>query len=69
MEEMNLHLTGDIHAIGVANNLRAAAVDTGVFHEPRRRTALFDRLCAGAQGRHPRLRPVHAQAPQEARHR
>ena len=28
MEEMNLHLTGDIHAIGAANNLLAAAVDT-----------------------------------------
>jgi formyltetrahydrofolate synthetase len=30
MEEMNLHLTGDIHAIGVANNLLAAAIDTRV---------------------------------------
>ncbi len=33
MEEMNLHLTGDIHAIGVANNLLAAAIDARVFHE------------------------------------
>ena len=46
MEEMNLHLTGDIHAIGVANNLLAAAVDTRVFHESTQSDeALFNRLC------------------------
>ena len=46
MEEMNLHLTGDIHAIGVANNLLAAAIDTRVFHElTQKDEALFDRLC------------------------
>ncbi len=33
MEEMNLHLTGDIHAIGAANNLLAAAIDARMFHE------------------------------------
>jgi methylenetetrahydrofolate dehydrogenase (NADP+)/methenyltetrahydrofolate cyclohydrolase/formyltetrahydrofolate synthetase len=33
MEEFNLHLTGDIHAIGVAHNLVAAAVDTRLYHE------------------------------------
>ena len=33
MEEFNLHLTGDIHAIGAANNLLAAAIDTRMFHE------------------------------------
>ena len=33
MEEMNLHLTGDIHAITAANNLLAAAIDVRVFHE------------------------------------
>lgn len=33
MDEFNLHLTGDIHAIGVANNLLAAAIDTRMFHE------------------------------------
>lgn len=27
MEEFNLHLTGDIHAITAANNLLAAAID------------------------------------------
>lgn len=33
MEEFNLHLTGDIHAITAANNLLAAAIDVRMFHE------------------------------------
>jgi methylenetetrahydrofolate dehydrogenase (NADP+)/methenyltetrahydrofolate cyclohydrolase/formyltetrahydrofolate synthetase/formate--tetrahydrofolate ligase len=33
MEELNLHLTGDIHAIGAAHNLIAAAIDARLFHE------------------------------------
>ncbi|XP_031517245.1 C-1-tetrahydrofolate synthase, cytoplasmic [Papio anubis] len=33
MEEFNLHLTGDIHAITAANNLVAAAIDARIFHE------------------------------------
>ncbi|RKY25591.1 MAG: formate--tetrahydrofolate ligase, partial [Planctomycetota bacterium] len=33
MEEFNLHLTGDIHAVSVANNLLAAAIDARVKHE------------------------------------
>eukprot|EP00959_Pyramimonas_sp_CCMP1952_P228052 4768777-Pyramimonas_sp.AAC.1 len=33
MEEFNLHMTGDIHAITAANNLLAAAIDTRMFHE------------------------------------
>jgi len=33
MEEFNLHLTGDIHAISIANNLLAAAIDTRILHE------------------------------------
>ncbi len=35
MEEFNLHLTGDIHAIGVAHNLVAAAIDARWYHESR----------------------------------
>ncbi|MBM3510895.1 MAG: formate--tetrahydrofolate ligase [Alphaproteobacteria bacterium] len=31
MEDINLHFTGDFHAIGVANNLLAAAVDNHVY--------------------------------------
>src|SRR5580658_1040489 len=47
MEEFNLHLTGDIHAITAANNLLAAAIDTRMFHEQTtpKDEALFDRLC------------------------
>lgn len=33
MEEFNLHMTGDIHAITAANNLLAAAIDTRMLHE------------------------------------
>jgi len=35
MEDFNLHLTGDIHAISVAHNLVAAAIDTRMYHESR----------------------------------
>ena len=31
MEELNLHLTGDFHAVAAANNLLAAAVDTSLL--------------------------------------
>jgi methylenetetrahydrofolate dehydrogenase (NADP+) / methenyltetrahydrofolate cyclohydrolase / formyltetrahydrofolate synthetase len=33
MEEFNLHLTGDIHAITASHNLMAAAIDARMFHE------------------------------------
>src|SRR2546422_78383 len=32
MEEINLHFTGDIHAVGAANNLIAAVMDAHLFH-------------------------------------
>lgn len=35
MEDFNLHLTGDIHAISVSHNLVAAALDTRLYHESR----------------------------------
>ncbi|GAB4409400.1 MAG: formate--tetrahydrofolate ligase [Anaerolineae bacterium] len=35
MEDFNLHLTGDIHAISVAHNLVAAAIDSRMYHESR----------------------------------
>jgi formyltetrahydrofolate synthetase len=50
MEEFNLHLTGDIHAITAANNLLAAAIDTRILHENTQKDeALFDRLCPAAK--------------------
>lgn len=46
MEEFNLHMTGDIHAIVAANNLVAAAIDARMFHESTQSdAALFNRLC------------------------
>ena len=45
-EELNLHLTGDIHAITAANNLLAAAIDARMFHEQAQSDeALFSQLC------------------------
>jgi formyltetrahydrofolate synthetase len=35
MDEFNLHLTGDIHAITAAHNLVAAAIDARWYHEGR----------------------------------
>jgi formyltetrahydrofolate synthetase len=32
MEDLNLHFTGDIHAIGAANNLLAALLDASILH-------------------------------------
>jgi methylenetetrahydrofolate dehydrogenase (NADP+)/methenyltetrahydrofolate cyclohydrolase/formyltetrahydrofolate synthetase/formate--tetrahydrofolate ligase len=35
MDEFNLHLTGDVHAVSVAHNLVAAAIDARWYHEGR----------------------------------
>ena len=35
MEDINLHFTGDFHAIGAANNLLAAMIDNHIFHGNR----------------------------------
>ncbi|MBB6448258.1 formate--tetrahydrofolate ligase [Geomicrobium halophilum] len=32
MEDINLHFTGDFHAIGAANNLLAAMIDNHIYH-------------------------------------
>jgi methylenetetrahydrofolate dehydrogenase (NADP+)/methenyltetrahydrofolate cyclohydrolase/formyltetrahydrofolate synthetase len=47
MEDFNLHLTGDIHAITAANNLLAAAIDTRYYHETSQQDdeKLFNALC------------------------
>lgn len=45
MEEFNLHLTGDIHAVTAAHNLIAAAIDARMFHESTQNDEdLFRRL-------------------------
>ncbi len=35
MEDMNLHFTGDIHAIGAANNLLAAMLEAHILHNAK----------------------------------
>jgi methylenetetrahydrofolate dehydrogenase (NADP+)/methenyltetrahydrofolate cyclohydrolase/formyltetrahydrofolate synthetase len=47
MEDFNLHLTGDIHAITAANNLLAAAIDARIYHETNQPDdeKLFNALC------------------------
>lgn len=52
MEEFNLHLTGDIHAISAANNLLAAAIETRMFHENTQKDgALYKRLVPAKKGK------------------
>ncbi|MCJ1356372.1 MAG: tetrahydrofolate synthase [Icmadophila ericetorum] len=52
MDEFNLHLTGDIHAITAANNLLAAAIDTRMFHESSQSDkALYKRLVPAVKGK------------------
>lgn len=51
MEDFNLHLTGDIHAVTAANNLLAAQLDTRIFHEATQTNqALYDRLVPRIKG-------------------
>ncbi|MFP4353938.1 MAG: formate--tetrahydrofolate ligase [Phycisphaerae bacterium] len=44
MEEFNLHLTGDIHAVSVANNLLAAAIDARILHEDQLSDARMEEM-------------------------
>ncbi|CAK9436484.1 uncharacterized protein LODBEIA_P10420 [Lodderomyces beijingensis] len=52
MDEFNMHLTGDIHAISAAQNLLCAAVDTRMFHEATSKTigGFFKRLVPAKKG-------------------
>ena len=43
MEDFNLHLTGDIHAIGAAHNLIAAAIDARMMHERNNSDAAWEK--------------------------
>ena len=46
MEDFNLHLTGDIHAVGAAHNLLAAAIDNRMAKEARWSTSFLAKaLC------------------------
>ena len=52
MEDFNLHLTGDIHAVTAANDLLAAAIDVRILHESAQDDEkLFNAFCpAGKKG-------------------
>jgi formyltetrahydrofolate synthetase len=43
MEDFNLHLTGDIHAVSAAHNLCATALDARMYHEGRWSDAFFEK--------------------------
>jgi formyltetrahydrofolate synthetase len=60
MEDFNLHLTGDIHAITAANNLLAAAIDARIFHEAQQPDdeKLFNALCPKDKKGKRRFAPV-----------
>ena len=52
MDEFNLHLTGDIHAITAANNLLAAQIDARMFHEATQPlTAFYNRFVPTVKGK------------------
>ncbi|MCW4444284.1 formate--tetrahydrofolate ligase [Vibrio splendidus] len=42
MEQLNLHLTGDIHAVTAAHNLASAAIDARLYHEHREGLDAFE---------------------------
>jgi formyltetrahydrofolate synthetase len=49
MEDFNLHLTGDIHAVTVAHDLLAAAIDARILHELYQEDEkLFQAFCPAA---------------------
>ncbi len=59
MEDFNLHLTGDIHAITASNNLLAAAIDARMHHESYQSDeVLFSRLCPPDNEGNRRFSPV-----------
>nr|XP_022911778.1 C-1-tetrahydrofolate synthase, cytoplasmic [Onthophagus taurus] len=51
MEDFNLHLTGDIHAVAAAHNLLAAQMDARIFHEATQKDQdLYNRLVPTIKG-------------------
>jgi formyltetrahydrofolate synthetase len=44
MEDFNLHLTGDIHAVGAAHNLLAAAIENRIAKEARWSTSFLAKM-------------------------
>jgi methylenetetrahydrofolate dehydrogenase (NADP+)/methenyltetrahydrofolate cyclohydrolase/formyltetrahydrofolate synthetase/formate--tetrahydrofolate ligase len=59
MEDFNLHLTGDIHAVTVAHDLLAAAIDARILHEYHQSDeALFNAMCPPDKSSRRRFSPT-----------
>ncbi len=59
MEDFNLHLTGDIHAITAAHDLVAAAIDARMLHEAQADAeTMFNRLCPPGKNGERRFSPT-----------
>jgi methylenetetrahydrofolate dehydrogenase (NADP+)/methenyltetrahydrofolate cyclohydrolase/formyltetrahydrofolate synthetase/formate--tetrahydrofolate ligase len=61
MEDFNLHLTGDTHAVTAANNLLAAAIDTRLLYEENHpdNRQLMGALCKKDDAGRARFSPCH----------
>ncbi len=70
MEDFNLHLTGDIHAITAAHNLLAAAIDARMFHESEQEDDRQTLQCSlpSQQAGRAQVFPLHAPAPRKIGH-
>jgi len=52
MDEFNLHLTGDFHAVAAAHNLLGAALDSRLIHEVNQSAqSIFKNLCPKKKGK------------------
>jgi formyltetrahydrofolate synthetase len=59
MEDFNLHLTGDIHAITASHNLLAAAIDVRILHESSQDDEkLFNAFCPANKKGQRRFSPI-----------
>ncbi len=59
MEDFNLHLTGDIHAVTAAHDLLAAAIDARILHESNQDDEeLFNAFCPADKQRRRRFSPA-----------
>ncbi|MBE3111846.1 MAG: formate--tetrahydrofolate ligase [Acidobacteria bacterium] len=59
MEDFNLHLTGDIHAVTASHNLLAAAIDVRILHEANQDDEkLFNAFCPANKKGERRFSPI-----------
>ena len=59
MEDFNLHLTGDIHAVTASHNLLAAAIDVRILHESSQNDEkLFNAFCPANKKGERRFSPI-----------